>query len=288
MSYTPLSLLVFLGFLIAGSYGVHYMMEIDDSSRELSNLQNQIDGIQRVVDSKKAIAASGEEVASELSVLQETKSALSETLQNAQVAMRELEATYSYLCDAMPSTISKVRERAVGETIEELKTSDGKTYKQARIKEVTDDEISLLHSDGSSRVPRSLLPPDLVDRFRMGKPLPGRSDSSTFLVSSDTTPSSNRRLKAEDAVAAEAALQNQRITKLNTQIEQAKRNRDAWMTQATRAEAAVQDAKSRGRPTWKDAEAAKAARNAVDELDKQISKAELLLVELQAGRHRTE
>jgi len=58
------------------------------------------------------------------------------------------------------------RSAAKGETLPEIKTLDGMTYKKVILKEVTAVGIQISHEDGIKRIPFDLLPGTLQERFQ--------------------------------------------------------------------------------------------------------------------------
>jgi predicted nucleic acid-binding Zn-ribbon protein len=59
-----------------------------------------------------------------------------------------------------------VRNKAKGEVWETLKTEDGKTYTNVKVREVTPVGIQVMHDDGHKRIPFELLPDSLQDYFQ--------------------------------------------------------------------------------------------------------------------------
>ncbi len=273
------SLLVF-ALIVVAAFGVHYTMEIDRSSRELQVLKSQKERIKDVIEKKRSIGDSGEGLLAETSAIRKQKADLAKQLHAARLELEELETTYKTICAKLPTIVKRLRERAVGEEFDVLRTSDGKTFRAVTLKEVTDEDVSILHSAGSSRLSRSSLAPEMVNRFRMGKEFPGLGTAEAGDSEIPMNASGVENVSSAPNSESNSDARRQRIAKLSLQIEHAKRNRMSWQAEAERAETAVLDLKTRGRPTWKEAEAARIARAAVFELDRQIAKAETLLIEL--------
>lgn len=182
MSFNPFTLLVIFALVVAGAYGVHYTQEVDHSSRELRQLQGQLQGIVQLNETKQRISEAGEVLGTELGGLQAQATELQARWDALLLQQKDLESTHTVLCDSLPPLVEKVRAAASGEELGTFTTTDGKSYAAARITSVTDDELSVFHDAGSSRFSISVVPPELVKRFRMGKPLPSKSDITSFLA----------------------------------------------------------------------------------------------------------
>jgi hypothetical protein len=56
-------------------------------------------------------------------------------------------------------------QAGVNDTFAELKTTDGLTYKSCTVTKVEPDGITIMHSDGATKVPFSKLPPDIQQKY---------------------------------------------------------------------------------------------------------------------------
>ena len=181
MSFGPITMLCFVVAIIGAGVGVRYTFQVDDYSRELRNLQSEVQGLTQIVETKQQIVQSGQEIVTNVARLEAEATKADEAIRGHENGLTELETTYNYLCSALPEAVDRVRRQAVGEEFAEFATTSGQVYKKARIKEVTNEGISILHDSGSSRVSQSDLPAELVERFRIGKPLPSPSDVSSLV-----------------------------------------------------------------------------------------------------------
>lgn len=64
---------------------------------------------------------------------------------------------------------AQVREAAVGTKMPELRTADGKVFKEVEISKVTAIGVDIRHQDGLGRVGFELLPPELQDLYQFDK-----------------------------------------------------------------------------------------------------------------------
>ena len=280
----PAYLAVF-ALLIGLAFGVHYTMEVDRTSRELQHLQIQLKGVEGTLDNKVAIANSGEEILGQIKALQDRKAELIQALQEASSDISDLKASYHQICDQFPTVIEAIRDRAVGEKYDSIETADGKVFKEVRLLDVTNDDISIFHSNGTLRIEHAMLPPDMSKRFRMGKRYPTDEEGAdkTDKDNSALAMSAEAPLPDSDAESPEIRQKRERIAKLEAQIDNARYSRSNWEQEATRAEQSVAVSRARGRPTWREAEAAKVARATVRALDGQIAAAEVQLAQLKAS-----
>jgi hypothetical protein len=103
-----------------------------------------------------------------LAASQELKTTLSRLLEEEAALTSEL-ARKSQALDEIRSTklraIKESREKAIGESLGELKLESGRIYEDAKIREVTDVGISVTHASGSARIAAKDLPEALRERF---------------------------------------------------------------------------------------------------------------------------
>ena len=156
--------LVFLFGIFGVIFGVYYTMDIDDVTKEMSLAQQQVNSMDTSISSEKNILEWRRELAAMLKV--------TEIMSNEQDAIRSelrgLQQRETELGRTFLLAIQRVREEAIGTVLDTIPLNNGVILKAARIQNIDEDIMTVLHSEGVSKVPTENLPSELKDRFRFG------------------------------------------------------------------------------------------------------------------------
>jgi hypothetical protein len=95
--------------------------------------------------------------------LEETKAALAKEVPALEQARTDVISEFK-------EAVEKVRLSSAGLAWPDLTLPNGQVLKSVTIQKVTDSDVAFAHSGGVTRVHVSDLPPDLLDRFRHGRP----------------------------------------------------------------------------------------------------------------------
>jgi regulator of replication initiation timing len=128
---------------------------------------DQADLIQRL-NAAKSRLASLQGMEEKLAESHELKTSLSRLLEEEAALTNEL-ARKSETLDEIRSNklraIKETREKAIGESLGDLKLESGRIYEDVKIREVTDVGMSVSHASGSARIAAKDLPEALRERF---------------------------------------------------------------------------------------------------------------------------
>lgn len=84
------------------------------------------------------------------------------------IHIRRLEGDFKYMVKSVKDAVEKIRAAGVGVEFPEVKLTNGKVLKAAKIKKLEPMNISFIHADGFTIVTYDELPDDIRERFDMG------------------------------------------------------------------------------------------------------------------------
>lgn len=152
----------FLG-LIGLSYGIYHTTEIDDASRNLRSLTQQVKILQEHLDEQTQVLESRKAIATLLAANRD----LSKTVDALNGEVREERLRQDERQQAFGDAVAKVRQESLGMRIAEIRLTNGSLLKDAKVQRVEEDGISFSHSEGVLKVAPDAIPADLADRFRL-------------------------------------------------------------------------------------------------------------------------
>jgi hypothetical protein len=174
----------FIGMLMAlvvlAGFGLLYVFVLDAEASQGASVETIIKNQEYDIEAYKAQIADYSVVTDTIPIIEEISSKL-ETLKKsapereAKVAtLREnlsgLEKSFKDTAAAFTSYKeqyrSMVRNKAVGEQLEQLALKSGNVYKKVEIREVSSVGIQIRHEDGQKRVPFEELPEEMQERFQ--------------------------------------------------------------------------------------------------------------------------
>jgi hypothetical protein len=174
---------------------------------------------------------------------------------------------------------AEVRSRAVGEELAEVVLTTGMILRDARIQKVEESEIAFGHSQGVTRVPWKILPAELIARFRFSDPPavaaktgaagePAENDESAVAATGQPVPEIPNLANSPPVRDLEG-----RISKLQLQIDQARRTQQTWNQKAQEYRTLHARAQYLGRSSSHLIKAEEAAKQSVA-IEQQIHRAE--------------
>lgn len=158
--------LIFVAFfigLIGLSYGIYHTTEIDDASRNLQSLTQQVKILEKHLDEQGRVLESRKAIAALLAANRD----LSKAVDVLNGEIREALKLQGDRQQAFQEAVAKVRQESLGMRIAELRLTTGSLLKDAKIQRVEEDGISFSHADGVLKVAPDTMPADLADRFRL-------------------------------------------------------------------------------------------------------------------------
>ena len=152
----------FLG-LIGLSYGIYHTTEIDDASRNLRSLTQQVKILQEHLEEQTQVLEGRKAIATLLAANRD----LSKTVDALNGEVREERLRQDEQQQAFRDAVAKVRQESLGMRIAEIRLTNGSLLKDAKVQRVEEDGISFSHSEGVLKVAPDAIPADLADRFRL-------------------------------------------------------------------------------------------------------------------------
>lgn len=172
---TLMALLVLVGFgalfifafdeeLQGGGQTIESLLR--NQAKEISSLNSAIarrEAEAHALSNRKKIAIELREATSENRLREGTIDGLQDWLGKLKLEIADQEKQFA---DYKDEYRAYARKRAKGETIAALKTRDGMTYHDVRIKQVTAIGMDVSHRDGNKRISFENLPDEIRDRFQ--------------------------------------------------------------------------------------------------------------------------
>ena len=150
--------------LIGVFYGINYTTKIDEAQRNLDEAKRELGDIDKAIAYQQKIT----ELRKELAALLQASEILSKQNDGIRAEIRSMEQSETRLTEAFLRSVERVRAETVGLMIEELPLANGTLLKRVRVQSIDRTEMSVLHSEGITKIPLDNLPEDLKERLRIG------------------------------------------------------------------------------------------------------------------------
>lgn len=193
---------------------------------------------------------------------------------------RKTESEIRYMAGSLAAQVEKVRSADIGTVLPAVTLNDGKRLSNAQIKKIEPAGISFIHADGTGLTPVDKLPAELLEKYdlnanglveqvkqleaEMNDAITSKNKKKTVVATTAPAapiPSTNSANDAKKAAAAEKLKSVQfKIAEITTKINALGRTADQWNSAVQSAASAVSDAKYRGVPSTRYAQAEANAR----------------------------
>jgi hypothetical protein len=165
---TFVKIILFLAAVGGAFYGADCYHKIEKTKTELLQLRAEFPQTQESLAYGKdewikyeALKIKADQAAATTAVLKQQKENGGE---NLKVALEE----FTILAAAINDAANKVRTNAASLTFPEIKLTDGRILKDAKVRKIEETQVSFMHSAGMGNVPTSQLPPSLQEQFDLG------------------------------------------------------------------------------------------------------------------------
>ena len=164
--YWPPVLVLILA--VVALFGFRYMEEVDVANAAYEDAKLALAQTRESLDARKAMWATVEAASAKLAKAQEKQNEILRMQDEAEKKERLIGGDLKYTLKSFSAVVEKIRADAVGCEIPEIVLLNGTTLKNAKIRKVDYNTISLFHASGISSVPYDQLPKDLVEKFDLG------------------------------------------------------------------------------------------------------------------------
>lgn len=155
--------------VVAGIFtGVHHLQGVDEANAQLIEAKRKVKELRETMKVRQDEWAKIEAVGLKAKEAAAKEAPLVQELDELKVKFRRFEGDFKYLVKSVRSAVDKVRGEAVGEEYAEVKLSNGKVLKTAKIKKLDPMNVSFIHSDGFTIVPYDVLPDEIREKYDMG------------------------------------------------------------------------------------------------------------------------
>lgn len=156
--------LVCLAGIIGLIVFVNFSNAIDEGTQQLALTQQQVDSMSGTIRSQKELLELRKEVTALLTVC----NIMTRDVDAIRNEIRVLRESETSLRRAFEQAVIQVRTDTIGKVFPTVPLANGVTLKNARVQSFDADILTILHSEGVSKIPAESLPPDLQDRLRFG------------------------------------------------------------------------------------------------------------------------
>ncbi|MDZ4287465.1 MAG: hypothetical protein U0984_05885 [Prosthecobacter sp.] len=150
--------------LIGIMYGVHHTTAIDEATRALEEAKREVGLMEGAVKYQQNVTAWRKELAAMIAAAD----ILTRDHGVIRAEIRGLEQAETRAADSFVRSVEKVREETVGLVMDEMPLKNGLVLKRVRIQNLDRTEMSVMHSEGISKVLLEDLPDNLKERLRIG------------------------------------------------------------------------------------------------------------------------
>lgn len=297
--WVPLLLLI---LAISAIYTYRYLDMVDRANASMLSARSQVTEAQELLSLRRRehdeLKTKTDDATNKLRQAQTRLDAAQKLMDAANQKERALDGELKYLLNSLPDAIRKVRDASAPDPIAEVRLKDGKVLRNAVIKKVQENEVSLFHSDGYSTVPASNLPNELVETYDLGPTgmvnelrslsdlakqtgtQPADKPAVTASSSASSSPPPNTSLDAK-MIDDKAKKLRGRLDTMAGELSALQSSISAYEAQANTNNAAAENARSRGTPSTKYTQAAQAA-------SKQAQALKAKFVQMEADRRKVE
>lgn len=210
-----MALIVLIGFGLLFMFAFDEGMQGGDQSiesviahqtKEIEGYENRIAGGEKSLSTAPRLTATAKEVSRfkrENQALGERIGELKKAIETANAGLVTARQTFEGYKDQYRSF---VRSKAKGETMPELVTKTGITYKNVNIREVTPVGIQIRHDEGQKRIPFEELPESMVDYYQFDP-----NQKIAALTVENTTRNEHEAAAAVASDQADQAMAEQRV-----------------------------------------------------------------------------
>lgn len=171
--------------LIGIFYGVNHTTEIDEATRNLEEAKRELDMLDGAIKNQENLTAWRKE----LWALSQVSGILQKKNDDVRSEIRAMERSEARVMDSFLKTVERVRNDTIGMTMDELPLANGLVLKRVRVQGLDRTTMSVLHSEGISKVALEDLPDDLKARLRIGMTTLGSSSLASNDSRSDSSAS---------------------------------------------------------------------------------------------------
>ncbi|WP_265595942.1 hypothetical protein [Verrucomicrobium sp. BvORR106] len=249
-------------FIVLFAVGVSYFFEIDSRRSEFNQAKSLLESNQAGIVNKQAQIDALRVQYDAARVVVERNSSLSDTKSKLTREIAELKAEREKLIVDFAAQVTKVRSATEGAELGVITLATGQGLQGAKVQKVGEEDVTLTHTLGVTKVAPENLPPDLQQKFRYGKvPFtllkPGAEPTPVVAApAAGTAPSATSTLAKANKIQME-------IDQKQNQINQLEQVRRQWLDKAGQMRNQASTAQSNGRPSYTfNAQAAQCEQNA--------------------------
>ena len=163
-----IKILLFLAAVGGAFYGVDCYRKIENAKSELADLRPVFIQTQEALAYSKDAWEKYEPLKIKAGQAAATTATLKQQQENGETKLKAALEQFTALATAMNEAVNKVRTNETSLSFPEIKLTDGRVLKDAKVRKVEETQVSFMHSAGIGSVPVTQLPPSLLDQLDLG------------------------------------------------------------------------------------------------------------------------
>lgn len=149
-------------------YGIQYYFKYEQARTEARDIKQQLIDFQVLRDSRSKDWTAYDTLKTKATQAAARTEQLEKQKEELEKKFRALEGEFKYMSGAARDAVEKVRTSTANTAIPEIKLTDGRILKDAKIRKIEVGQISFAHSDGIGSVPFNQLPYAILDQLDVG------------------------------------------------------------------------------------------------------------------------
>lgn len=161
-------LILFLAAVGGAFYGADCWHKIDRAKTELQELRPELSQTLESLAYSKDAWVKYEALKIKADQAAATTASLKQQQESGEKNLKTALAEFTVLAASMNDAATKVRTSGASLTIPEIKLTDGRILKDAKVRKIEETQVSFMHSAGMGNVPVAQLPPSLLEQLDLG------------------------------------------------------------------------------------------------------------------------
>jgi hypothetical protein len=165
---TFLKILLFLAVVGGAFYGADCYRKIENTKSELTDLRPALIQAQEALSYSKDAWEKYDALKSKADQAAATTATLQQQKEDGEKKLKAALEQFSALATALNEAVNKVRTNEASLSFPEIKLTDGRVLKDAKVRKVEETLVSFMHSAGIGSVPITQLPPSVLEQLDLG------------------------------------------------------------------------------------------------------------------------
>lgn len=228
---------------IGALFGYYHLERVDEARNALESARMGRENSQKYLNSRRAMWGELEQKVVLAHRIQANETLLAERETRLENIRREVEADLNYLSDSMGSAKQQLMAESGAQSVPVFQLKDGRSFNNAKITRADGSGISVVHSDGISKIEMTNLPDELVEKFDLGPNSIQHGIENLQQIVGLAPDEDRSKLEAQERAYA------RRIEQLEAAVERARSFKVRLEEEVLRFDEQIEEARSEGQLT---------------------------------------